>query len=253
MIGRSVKCRSFSGNPHDSLSCSAAVSGSPPYEERWPHLETCQKRSVVPEDFVRPSQALIDSYAERIERAYRLRRPDWRRDCSSNRVWSAAAAVLLSVDQSDTSIPHDPELFVASQPMRSYYADPWVEIATPAAAQLYRSRVAEIVRVLRRELRAEVRYAESQVASGRRIANVLAIPSRRVSPLGCYIVAHRASRPILAKRFVDAAVAQHGSCPLYRQASLKFLPAELYPVPEPSEITHFDVLTRQSRQQVLLN
>jgi hypothetical protein len=191
-----------------------------------------EETTVIPrsEVAVRTTQYQIDSYAERIERAYHLRRPSCRRSRVSSQVWSVAANILLSVHEKDESIPPDPELFVASQPMISFYPDPWVEIAGPDAARWYRKRVGEIVRTLRRELTAEVHLAESRIASGQNATTVLKIRTRKFSPLGSYIVAHRAGLGHLAEHFLDAAIDQHHSCPLYRQASLRLLPAELYPV-----------------------
>jgi hypothetical protein len=113
--------------------------------------------------------------------------------------------------------------------------------------------VTDIVRVLRRELAVEVRYAEARVAAGRSVSKVLSVRSRRISPMGCYIVAQRAGRAMLADRFRAAAVEQHAGCPLYRQASQKLLPPELYPVEERTDPGRTDLISRRSRHQVQLN
>ena len=59
-----------------------------------------------------------------------------------------------------------------------------------------------------------------------------------LSALGCFIVACRARRSDIAKRFHSAALIQHGSCPLYRQASRRLLPADSYPGGEPTNDPH---------------
>jgi hypothetical protein len=202
---------------------------------------------------VQTTQHQIEAYAERIERAYYLRRPRCRRSRVSSQVWMAAAAVLLAVHEKDETIPPDPELFVASQPMGSFYPDPWVEIAGPDAGRWYRKRVGEIVRTLRRELSSEVQLAESRIGSGQNVATVLSSRTRKLSPLGSYIVAQRAGAGLLAEHFLDAAIEQHHACPLYRQASQKLLPADLYPVTESSTQTLADTVIRRPLPHFHLN
>ena len=72
-----------------------------------------------------PSQKQIDCLAERIERAFHLRHPEWYQGCSTARVWSSAALVLWQVHHEAPGIPLDPELFVASQPHCDGIVDPW--------------------------------------------------------------------------------------------------------------------------------
>jgi hypothetical protein len=175
------------------------------------------------------TQKTIDALAERIERAYRLRRPGWHGGSTTLRVWAVAAANLLRVHENDPAYPADPELFVVAQPLDSPFADPWRELTQEVAARHYRARVREIIRALRAELQGEIRLAEGRVAAGQPIACVLAAECRRLSPLGRYIVAHRAGRPVLALRFLDGAVEQHRSCPLYLAASAGLLPPGRYP------------------------
>jgi hypothetical protein len=67
------------------------------------------------------------------------------------------------------------------------------------------------------------------VREGNGLAQVLKKRDARLSPLGLFIVAHRAGRPKLAERMRLGVVEQHRSCPLYRLASVSLLPAELYP------------------------
>jgi hypothetical protein len=128
-----------------------------------------------------------------------------------------------------TRIPLDAELFVASQPISSSLADPWSELAQPEAATRYRSRVCGIIRRLRGELKREVRRAERLIRRGREIDEVLISKKHRLSPLGSYIVARRAGRGDLLDCLAAAASQQHRSCPLYRAASVAFIPPESYP------------------------
>jgi hypothetical protein len=145
------------------------------------------------------------------------------------RVWTAAAQLLAQLHGEDPTIPMDPELFVASQSLKPGFGDAWGDLASAAAGEAYRKRVRGIVRQLERELGREVVRAERLITKGRPIEVVLGEEDARLSPLGRYLVASRAGRPDLAVRFEVGAVLQHRSCPLYRTASLPFLPAERYP------------------------
>jgi len=184
--------------------------------------------------------------ADRIEQAYARRGAGRRSAVVSPGVWTAAAGVLLQVHCADPDrVPLDPELFVAAQPRSLLFEDPWTGLAADESARRYLRRVRRIVRGLREELRAEVRWAERRVRRGDSIATVLSSRGSRLSPLGRFLVAARAGRPDLAKRFEASARAQHRSCPLYRQASLGLLPinvaypfdAELPPGVEADSIT----------------
>jgi hypothetical protein len=186
-------------------------------------------------EIVLPTQKTIDCLAERIERAYTLRHSQWYRGCSTPRVWSAAAMLLWQVHREDCEIPLDPELFVASQPLTDTFVDPWSTLAHPEAGRRYQQRVRRIIRRLRAELRREIRRAEEQVSEGRGLTTILRAHDSRLSPLGLYITAHRVGRPDLADRLRVEAVEQHNCCPLYRSASLAFLPADLYPVANADE------------------
>jgi hypothetical protein len=199
------------------------------------------------------TQGLIDALADRIERAYRLRRPEWHGGCSTPRVWSVSARVLLDVHATDPAVPPDPELFVAAQASPSPYPDPWNELTREESGRRYRRRVRSIVRALRGELAHEVEFAEQQIDSGQKIGRVLRPRNARISPLGRYIVAQRAGRPRLASRFADEAADQHRSCPLYRQASRSLLPPDTYPVPDHDGATVAPPLPRRPKAQVHLN
>jgi hypothetical protein len=199
------------------------------------------------------TQATIEILAQRIEQAYRRRKSRWYRDCSTSRVWTTAAAILAQLHQDDPAMPLDPELYVAVQPANTLFHDPWVELTQPSAAWHYRNRVRKMIRGLRDELRSEVRSAEGRVRRGEAIDEVLLNGNKRLSPLGCFIVAHRAGRDELANRFRRGAVQQHQSCPLYRPASLPLLSPELYPVRERPADKELVALTRQPSPEILLN
>jgi hypothetical protein len=181
---------------------------------------------------VLPTQEIIDHLADRIERAYLLRRSGWYRGCSTRRVWSAAALCLWQAKESDPTLPLDSELFVASQPLDSPAGDPWTELAQPEAGRRYRRQVRQIVSRLRNELAREVLRAERRMEDPQVSPSALA-RDRRLSPLGCYIAAHRIARLDWACYFAPAAARQHHSCPLYQVAALSLLPADLYPLAEP--------------------
>jgi hypothetical protein len=179
--------------------------------------------------------SVIEILGDRIERAYRRRRPSWRGVCSTPRVWGVAAETLIQAHLADHSLPLDPELYVLAQPCDAYFANPWGELTGATAVGYYRTRVDQIIDGLRSELANEVRRAEGRIVAGQSAARVVLSRSRKLSPLGRYIVAVRAGRPALARRFLHGVAEQHRSCPLYQLAYTTFLPAETYPVPGPSE------------------
>jgi hypothetical protein len=176
-----------------------------------------------------PNQEVIDDLACRIETAYRLRCSRWRGGCSTERVWDRAAFYLWQAHaEAPESVPLDPALYVASQDISSRFANPWFDLARPEAIRRYRSRVNQIVRQLRAELKKEIGRAERAIRRGDAIHKVLKPRNRRLSPLGCYITALRADRADLAESSTGAAALQHQSCPLYRLASSALIPAEYY-------------------------
>ncbi len=195
-----------------------------------------------------PTQETLDRLADRIEKAFNLRRSHWYRGCSTPRIWSAAATILWEMHAEDPAIPLDPELFVASQPLTAAFADPWSSLAQPEAGQRYRQNVRRIIRRLRNELKREIRLTEELLRQGRALIMIIGSRDARVSPLGLYIVAHRTARPDLAGRLRRGAIEQHQCCPLYRAACLAFLPAELYPMEHASrsvEVKGNPVLSRE--------
>jgi hypothetical protein len=211
------------------------------------HGGRAAKRSTRVSD-VLPTHEVLDQLAYRIEQAYGLRRPRWLRGCSTSRVWYTASLRLWEAHASDPGrIPMDPELFVASQPISTPFSDPWTELAHHESARRYRSSIRQIIRQLKAELKREIVAAERSIRQGQEIASYLSHVTRGLSSLGAYIVARRAGRDDLAERFATGAVAQHRSCPLYRPASLAFIPAEFYPdenlvlAPDANTPLHFPV------------
>lgn len=194
-------------------------------------------------DTVFPTQEMIDHLADRIEKAFWLRRCNWRRGCSTPRIWSTAAMILWQTHHNNLDIPLDPELFVASQPIAAPFGDPWTSLARAEAGQRYRQNIRRIIRRLRGELRREVRRAENELRQGRGLRALIRGHDPRISPLGLYITAQRAGRADLAQRLRPAAIEQHNCCPLYRPASIALIPAALYPSVElhrviPASETH---------------
>lgn len=186
-----------------------------------------------------------EELAGRIERAYLRRHPRWSAGCTTSRVWEAAASTLMRVHLADRSIPADPELYVATQPIGGRWADPWSELTRTKSARRYRSQIRRIVAKLRGELRREIRRAEARVVAGLAIESILLPSNSRLTALGGFIVASRAGRPDLTLRLEGSAAEQHRSCPLYRQAALAFLSDELYP--EPPAASGLSIPTRPGR------
>jgi hypothetical protein len=202
---------------------------------------------------VLPTQELIEHLAERIERAYTLRRQQWCRGCSTRRVWSAAALRLWQAHVEDPRVPLDCELYVASQVINESLSDPWSELAQPAAARRYRAQVLWIIRRLRCELSRELRLADRVIGEKGKIG-IMALPvNKRISPLGYYIAAQRAGIPELADRFAAAAAEQHRSCPLYQYASIPFLSADLYPAEESAGEEIPDSGLRSLKKSIVMN
>jgi hypothetical protein len=198
-------------------------------EKKQRPLSGCELRGSVD---VLATQETIDHLADRIERAYSLRRPAWNRGCSTRRVWAAAALRLWQAHANDPTLPLDCELFVGCQPITGSLGDPWVELTQVGAARRYRTQVRRIVRRLRRELKREIQRAERILSQSLRLTFTSLSQDRRLSPLGCYIAAQRMGRPDIADQFTLTAVDQHRACPLYQSASRTLLPVDLYPAAE---------------------
>ncbi len=245
--GRLLKKKGFSTRSTKGMSRSGRVLGSQWRRDRDAAKEVWLDARI--EVNVLTTQSVIEALAVRIELAYRRRRPGWRDGSSTPRVWQVAAETLIRAGQADLSMPLDPELFVASQPCTSAQANPWNEVTGLPAVERYKARVAEIVRVLRDELIAEIRHVETRSGRGESIANILHSRTRRLSPLGRYIVAHRAGRLSLANRFVREALEQHRSCPLYRQAVAGLLAPEAYPTLAPDDSRSSLGATRETRKE----
>jgi hypothetical protein len=202
---------------------------------------------------VLPTQETIEHLAERIERAYALRRAGWDRGCSTERVWAAAALRLWQAHVEDPELPLDSELFVAAQPISGAFGDLWRELAEAEAGRRYRRRVRRIVHCLRRELTREVRRAEGRLREGLPLTLGSLSSDRRLSALGCYIAAHRMGHADLASSFAPLAAAQHHACPLYRLASLSMLPADRYPADATTAVPEPAGGTRPLKKSIVMN
>lgn len=166
---------------------------------------------------------------ERIKQAYLRRQPTWVAAYPRSRVWAAAAGKLLAAHTEDPILPLDPELFVASQPVRHGVTDPWRDLTSDVAIDRYRRRVRAIIRQLRHELKAELRWARRRLDRGADLDLVLNAGNRSLTPLVRYIIAIQELREDLALSFVDGAITQHHNCPLYRVACIGMLPDNTYP------------------------
>jgi hypothetical protein len=176
------------------------------------------------------TQDEIVQIGERIERAYYLRRPRAQWTGSTSGLWSVAATRLIQSHRDDPTIPVDPELYVAAQPIDPRRTNPWYDLSQEISAQRYCRHVRKVVRGLRAELHLEIRLAERKIRRGADLELVVSLQSRALSPLGSYIVALRAGRDEVAERIQPSAEDQHWSCPLYWQASRPWLSSDAYPV-----------------------
>ena len=177
------------------------------------------------------SQIKLDQLADRIEKAYRLRHPNWQSTGLTPGVWSTAAARLNATSRGLRSVPIDPELFVAVQNYKSFRRDPWTELAQENSANLYRQAVRRLINQLKAELREELRWSIRFMGSGGSLDNLLTTPRSKASPLTalCMFIQH--NRFDLVGQVKAAAEQQHQACPLYRFACKQTIPASLYPNP----------------------
>ncbi|WP_435007903.1 hypothetical protein P12x_005167 [Tundrisphaera lichenicola] len=175
------------------------------------------------------TQDAIEVLADRIERAYRRRYPNWNSIGLTPGVWESAATRLLEASDFKPTIPIDPELFVAVQSVDHSRPDPWSELTQERSLGRYLRALERIVGQLRQELIREVRRAESRLLRGMTLDELVESGAKGISPLALYILTHRAGRHDLSVRLANEAVEQHRSCPLYLQASRSLLPNHAYP------------------------
>ena len=195
------------------------------------------------------SQTLISILSSRIISAYLRSRREGDGELSTKKAAMAAAALLLQTHLDDEAVPLDPELYVASQSKRSRELSPWFDLATPAAAKCYVRCVRKIVRSLRKEIQSEIDRAEEKIGEGESVYHVLMKPDPKLSGMTRYLLAHRFRRPALANRFLHEAVAQHRSCPLYKQATCEMLSRDLYPDESMLERCRFYDLIRELQKE----
>jgi hypothetical protein len=178
------------------------------------------------------SRDAIDHLAGRIELAYRRRNPRWTCLSPSQEVWDQAATKLLDASLGGPDVPIDPELFVAVLAPGGISPNPWAELTQRTSRTRYLKAVRLIIGRLRRELRDELRLAERRISSSNGLEEFLDDARVLISPLTRYILAFRAGRFDLVLKHREPAQGQHRSCPLYRQASRRFLPDHAYPCSE---------------------
>lgn len=184
-----------------------------------------------------PNQNSLDRVAERIERAYRRRHPNWLATGLTPGVWIAAAVRLTDHSRYGHSLPGDPELFVAVQNYKSFRRDPWRELTQEGALKTYRSAIRKIVQQLKAELARELRWSKRFLAAGGSLEEILAISKSRVSPITKLVLCHHQQRQDLADEIRSAVDAQHHACPLYRFACRDLMPSGCYPDPSTDVMT----------------
>lgn len=186
-------------------------------------------RLIWTEATVLKTSRVVEDVANRIERAYLHRRPEWGASSLDRRLWVSAASVLIHAHTTAIGVPLDPELFVASQIRPGLASDPWLDLTHRVASVRYLTRIRQIVRSLRRELSEEIRWAEANLTKGAALEVVLFAESRRMTPLSRFLTATRKERPDLADHFREDSLEQHEACPLYRLAAQEFIANEAYP------------------------
>ena len=178
------------------------------------------------------TQYNLDQLAGRIERAYHRRHPNWVETGLTPGVWTAATLRLLEVAATRSSIPIDPELFVAVQSYKTFRRDPWCELTQEGASKTYQKAIRQIVRHLKKELSAELRWATRYLEATDSLDQLVAHPKSKASPIIKLMLCRQHDRADLAALVRNAADAQHLACPLYQSACQKLMPHEFYPRPK---------------------
>ena len=187
------------------------------------------------------SQRSLSSLADRIERAYKRRHPNWLATGLTLGVWKVAATRLYEVAGNHESLPADPELFVAAQSFNSFRRDPWTELAQEEAVKTYRVAIRRIIRQLKKELTLEICWSTRYLESTGSIDDLMSLPKAKISPIIKSMLCQQHGRPDLTAIYQPAAEAQHLACPLYRLACEHLVPAHCYPRPNlamPSNIAY---------------
>ena len=186
----------------------------------------------------------LDQLAGRIERAYRRRHPLWTATGLTPGVWTAAAVRLSEVAMGDSILPIDAELFIAVQNYKSFRRDPWGELTQERATKSYRLAIRVIIKQLKKEIAAELKWSQRVLEMGRSLDEVLTSTKSRVSPITKLVLCHREGREDLAQVVRPAAEAQHLACPLYRYALKNLIAHAAYPEPRNEVIKSRDVIAQ---------
>ena len=183
------------------------------------------------ESLVIASQHSLSSLADRIERAYKRRHPNWLATGLTLGVWRVAATRLYEVAGNHESLPADPELFVAVQNFNTFRRDPWAELTQEEAVQTYQIAIRRIVRQLKKELTLEICWSTRYLKSTGSIDELISMPKSKISPIIKLLLCQQHGRLDLIALLQPAAEAQHLACPLYRIACEHLVPADCYPRP----------------------
>jgi len=142
--------------------------------------------------------------------------------------WMRSASGLIRLHHEEPRNPLDPELFIA---VLTYQSS--VKTIEPdsidLALKLYAKVVRRMIRRLENELSEELQWLDSSSNRGLTLEQLILSPSRKLTPLSRYIHACRKNRSELAGRLISAVIKQHELCPLYREASHKWLSSRNYP------------------------
>lgn len=142
--------------------------------------------------------------------------------------WMRCASGLIRFHHQDSRYPLDPELFIAvltdQGQARAIQAE-----SIDHAIKLYAKVVRRMIRRLENELSEELQWLDISSDRGLALEQLILSPSRKLTPLSRYIHACRKNRSELANRLLSEVIKQHELCPLYREASLKWLTGRTYP------------------------
>ena len=144
--------------------------------------------------------------------------------------WMRCSSALIRFHHEEPRYPLDPELFIAVLADHGKQHQIRAEMID-LIIKLYAKVVRRMIRRLENELSEELQWLESSSDRGLPLEHLVLSPSRKLTPLSRYIHACRKNRSELAGRLISEVIKQHELCPLYREASHKWLPSLTYPNP----------------------
>lgn len=143
-------------------------------------------------------------------------------------LWVQAAVRLIALHEADNCYPKDPELFIAVQKQASFLGENR-EVVLEKLVSRYTRHVRRLIRTLRDEIDVELKYLSRNLRRGLTLECLVRSHSRTVTPLSRFIFAHMHGRRDLSDSLIAPVLEQHKACPLYRQASVRWLKVENYP------------------------